>query len=216
MTPSKEDYLKMIVELGGREQTVSNKDLSHALNVKAASVSDMNSKLVEEGLITHIPYKGVQVTDKGFQIAMHIIRKHRIWEVFLHDKLHYGWDEVHHHADLLEHASSDELIDRLYEFLGQPEFDPHGAIIPKKDGSSSRPNFSKLSELESGQAFIFRQSADESELLKYLTKKNFQLNGAYLLLEKNPYDGQLSLEDQEGRELTLSPEAASQIDVEIQ
>src|SRR5690606_28481812 len=101
MTPSKEDYLKTIVSLGGATKVVNNKQLVAAMNVSAASVTDMNTKLLKEGLITHTPYRGVQVTEKGLRLANQVIRKHRIWEVFLLEKLGYDWKEVHADADRL-------------------------------------------------------------------------------------------------------------------
>ena len=113
MTPHKEDYLKVIMELGGDKQLVNNKQIGQALSVSAASVTEMSVKLLKDGLISHIPYQGVQITDKGQLIANKLIRKHRLWEVFLSEKLDFNWDEVHDEAELLEHVSSDRLIDSL-------------------------------------------------------------------------------------------------------
>ena len=134
MTPHKEDYLKVIVELGGTNELVNNKQIGKALSVSPASVTEMSSKLLKEGYISHIPYQGVQITEKGLLIANKLIRKHRLWEVFLADKLGFDWTEVHEEAELLEHVSSDFLIDRLDAYLGFPKYDPHGGVIPDKDG----------------------------------------------------------------------------------
>ena len=118
ISPSKEDYIKTIYSLNGAKDIVSNKQLAHSLSVSAASVTDMNNRLKKENLITYYPYKGVQLTDIGIQIANKLIRKHRIWEVFLYEKLGFDWDEVHVEADRLEHASSEKVINALSELLG--------------------------------------------------------------------------------------------------
>jgi len=109
MTPHKEDYLKVIMELGGDQQMINNKQIGKALSVSAASVTEMSTKLLKDGLISHIPYQGVQITEKGQLIANKLIRKHRLWEVFLADKLGFNWGDVHEEAEMLEHVPSDRL-----------------------------------------------------------------------------------------------------------
>ncbi|MBM6615406.1 metal-dependent transcriptional regulator [Desemzia sp. RIT804] len=211
MTPSKEDYLKTIVGLGGETKIVNNKQLVTALNVSAASVTDMNTKLLKEGLITHIPYKGVQVTNKGLRLANQVIRKHRIWEVFLLEKLGYDWKEVHADADRLEHASSDLLIERLYQFLGEPEFDPHGGKIPAKDGTTSIVRFPALTEITLGDSFVIKEVEDDPEFLEYLNLKGIQLDSQYKLVSKETYGGGFALERADGTTILLNQKAASQI-----
>lgn len=214
MTPSKEDYLKTIVGLGGETKIVNNKQLVAALNVSAASVTDMNTKLLKEGLITHIPYKGVQVTEKGLRLANQVIRKHRIWEVFLLEKLGYDWKEVHADADRLEHASSDLLIERLYQFLGEPEFDPHGGKIPAKDGTTSTVQFPSLNEMKPGESFTIKEVEDDQVFLEYLTHKGIQLNSRYKLLSTETYGGDFTLESTDGTTIVLNYIAALKIYVE--
>lgn len=214
MTPSKEDYLKTIVELGGENQVVNNKQLVQALRVSAASVTDMNAKLLKEGLITHIPYKGVQVTEKGLRIANQLIRKHRIWEVFLAEKLGYDWKEVHADADRLEHVSSDLLIERLFQFLGEPEVDPHGGKIPNKDGTTDSASFCQLIDLDIGEPFLIKEVDDDTDLLEYLTQKGIQLGAHYRLVDKEPYEGPLTLESPDGSKTILGYKAALNIFVE--
>ncbi len=214
MTPSKEDYLKTIVGLGGETKIVNNKKLLETLNVSAASVTDMSVKLLKEGLITHIPYKGVRVTEKGLHLANQVIRKHRIWEVFLLEKLGYDWKEVHAEADRLEHASSDELIERLYHFLGEPEFDPHGGNIPTKESTTSTIQFPSLIELSDRESFVIKEVKDDQQFLEYLSSKGIHLRARYTLLSKEAYEGDLTLKDVDGKITMISNKAAFKIYVE--
>lgn len=121
MTPNKEDYLKMIYELGGNNKKVSNKQLVTRLMVSAASVSEMVTKLLKEGFVEHVPYQGIQLTQAGLQKASALVRKHRLWEVFLVNYLGYAWNEVHEEAEVLEHVTSIELARRLDKYLISPK-----------------------------------------------------------------------------------------------
>lgn len=214
MTPSKEDYIKLIVELGDNNRIVANKEIAEAMDVKAASVTDMIIKLVEDGLVDYEPYKGVRATHKGHALASKLIRKHRIWEVFLFENLGYSWDEVHDEADVLEHASSDKLIERLYNYLGQPTHDPHGGVIPEEGGLIDRSDYTRLADLKEPIRFKFIETSDEPELLKYIDNKNFKLNQDYLFIDRDPYDGQFLLQNQSGEQISLSPGAANNIYIE--
>ncbi len=133
MTPNREDYLKIILELGGDTTKVNNKQIVSSLAVSPASVSEMISKLVKEQLVEHSPYQGVQLTETGLQKASSLIRKHRLWEVFLVEHLDYSWNEVHDDAEVLEHVTSEQLADHLEDYLNHPMHCPHGGIIPKKN-----------------------------------------------------------------------------------
>ncbi|SFH75867.1 metal-dependent transcriptional regulator [Pisciglobus halotolerans] len=214
MTPSKEDYLKTIVELGGETRVINNKELVQALNVSAASVTDMNAKLLKENLITHVPYRGVQVTQKGLRTANQLIRKHRLWEVFLSEKLGYDWNEVHEDADRLEHASSDLLIKRLNEFLGEPTHDPHGGLIPNEDGTTAQTNFLPLVELFPNDSFLLKEVEDQKEFLSYLSSKGIHLGAFYQVKEMDPYEGPITLENEKGEHITLGYQAARNIYVD--
>lgn len=219
ISPSKEDYIKTIFSLKGSEEIVSNKDLANSLNVSAASVTDMNNRLVKEELITYIPYKGVQLTDLGIQVANQLIRKHRIWEVFLYDKLGFEWDEVHIEADRLEHASSNKLIEKLNLFLGQPKYDPHGGLIPNADGTvvqDDKPLIS-LKELKVNQSFVVREVSDEDDdLLNYLKDKGFSLNDEYEIVGSDTYDGTISIQNSKSNEIfTISGKALNKIKVNV-
>lgn len=219
ISPSKEDYLKTIYSLKGAEQIVSNKQLTKALSVSAASVTDMNNRLEKEQLITYYPYKGVQLTDLGIQVANQLIRKHRIWEVFLHEKLGFHWNEVHEEADRLEHASSDKVIERLSDLLGNPEFDPHGGIIPNADGTvnKNRIPLVTLEEVKVNQSFIVKEVPDDdTELLDYLSEKDFSLNDKYKITEADTYDGTITIVNlSTNKSFTISAKALEKIKVSL-
>lgn len=218
ISPSKEDYIKAIYQLNGAHENVSNKDLAKLLSVSAASVTEMNNRLVKEELIAHYPYKGVQLTEKGVRTANQLVRKHRIWEVFLHEKLNFKWDEVHAEADRLEHASSDKLIERLSDFLDNPKYDPHGGLIPNADGTINTTELPLLSldEIEVNTRFVIKEVEDEEELLNYLFDKNVSLNHSYKLLNKDSFDGTVTLYDfAREQHLVISGKAVSSIKVNI-
>lgn len=211
MTPNKEDYIKAIYELGGEQNVVSNKSLVKALSVSAASVTEMNGRLLKENLLTHTPYQGVKLTEAGLRIANKLIRKHRLWEVFLSEKLGYDWNEVHADADLLEHVSSDSLIERLNLFLGEPKFDPHGGVIPNKDGTTQKVDHIPLVDVKVGRQLIIKEVDDQQEFLEYLLHKDVQLGKQYTLKNIEAYEGPLTLETPEGSETIISHKAAFKI-----
>ncbi|MDN6195458.1 MAG: metal-dependent transcriptional regulator [Atopostipes suicloacalis] len=216
ISPSKEDYLKAIHSLNGAYTNVSNKNIAELLSVSAASVSEMNTRLVKEKLISHIPYKGVKLTDEGIKSAHLLIRKHRLWEVFLYEILDFQWNEVHAEADRLEHASSDLLIERLNIFLDQPKYDPHGGLIPNADGTVDEEDIPlhNLAELPVLKSFRIKEVADDKELLTYLYENNIVLNHSYQLLDKDSFDGAVTILDQEdNRKLTISGKAVNHIKV---
>lgn len=216
MSPNKEDYIKAIHSLDGAYEIVSNKKIANKLSVSGASVTEMNARLVKEEFISHIPYKGVQLTSKGIRAANQLVRKHRLWEVFLYEVLGYQWDEVHTEADRLEHASSNKLINRLSEFLDQPKHDPHGGIIPNADGTvdeSILPILS-LSELENDIHFMVKEVLDDEELLNYLNDKGFELNQIYKIIARDSYDGTVTIFDNtQDATYTISGKATDSIKV---
>lgn len=218
ISPSKEDYLKAIHNLNGAHQNVTNKSIAEELSVSAASVSEMNTRLVKEDLISHVPYKGVQLTEKGIKSANILIRKHRLWEVFLYEKLNFQWDEVHAEADRLEHASSDLLIERLDKFLDYPKYDPHGGLIPNADGTIDEnpiPLY-PLASLTISDQFRIQEVVDDEYLLAYLYENNIILNHNYELLKRDVYDGTVIILDIETRkEITISGKAVENIQVKL-
>lgn len=214
MTPHKEDYLKVIMELGGDQRMINNKQIGEALSVSAASVTEMSTKLLKDGLISHVPYQGIQITEKGQLIANKLIRKHRLWEVFLADKLGFNWGDVHEEAEMLEHVSSDRLIKSLDAYLGFPKYDPHGGVIPDKEGRIEVCESKPLIELEVGSRFVIQEVDDNHEFLAYLLNKNVKLSVPYLLTNVEPYEGPYTFEAKNHQSYQISFKAASKIYVQ--
>lgn len=214
LTPNKENFIKAIFELNGERENVSNKDLANELGVSAASITDMNARLVKDKIITNTPYRGVKLTDKGLHIAYQLIRRHRLWEVFLSTKLGYRWDELHEDADLLEHISSDKLIERLDAFLGHPTVDPHGDLIPNQEGETLAIQYRPLVEFEVGDQVEIKQVDDQEAFLQYLTDKGIALGKKYLIKEVDPFEGPFILQADSGEEILISNKATFKIYVD--
>lgn len=187
---SEENYLKAIFHL---ERTykggVSTNALAGEMETKASSVSDMVKKLAEKKLVDYRKYQGVRLSPKGRKTAMEIIRKHRLWEVFLVEKLNFSWDEVHDVAEQLEHIRSDKLIRELDKFLDYPRRDPHGDPIPDADGNFSHSDTVLLSEVKEGETGICLGVKDTTaEFLQYLDKNRIALGKAIEVVETEPFD----------------------------
>ncbi|MDK6679519.1 metal-dependent transcriptional regulator [Aerococcus sp. UMB8608] len=216
MSRSKDDYMKAIYQLDGGDRNISNKEISQALQVSAASVTEMLNKLQTEGYLVYTPYQGVRLTEEGSYFASQIIRRHRLWEVFLHDKLHYPWDEVHPEAEVLEHYVSDDFINRLEVYLDYPKYCPHGGAIPDQKGQSSYEAMEALANLDLGTSFIVRRVVDDDQLLAYLDEHNLQINQAYELMERESYSNDLVLKDlDQDSQLRLNAGASQNIFVEV-
>src|ERR1700749_3871395 len=160
---TEENYLKAIyklMELDG--DVISTNAIAEKMNTKAASVTDMLKKLADKKLINYAKYQGVTLTSAGENVAVHIIRRHRLWEYFLVEKLHFKWDEVHDMAEEMEHISSRELIDRLDKFMGYPKYDPHGDPIPDCDGHFTHDELRPISSMKLQQAGIISGVRDHS------------------------------------------------------
>jgi len=177
MTFSEENYLKTIYHLTtNSDAEISTSAIAEMMMTKASSVTDMLKKLAEKDLVNYKKYQGVSLTDKGKLAAKMIVRKHRLWEVFLVEKLDFPWDEVHDIAEQLEHIKSDQLIDKLDDFLGNPTEDPHGDPIPDAKGKIVKVEKLLLSELSENQIGICVGVKDSSpEFLKYLDKNKIAL-----------------------------------------
>lgn len=210
---SEENYLKTIYKL--QEQTgeiVSNSELAKALEVQSASVTDMLKKMAKKKLIHYEKSKGVKLTEKGKQIAVGIIRKHRLWELFLVEKLGFGWDEVHEIAEQLEHIQSESLINRLDAYLGHPKADPHGDPIPTADGIFIKPKSVLLSELKKGSEGKFTGVTDHSAtFLNYLDKIGISLGDTIKVKAIEEYDKSLTLQLKGKNELTVSNKVAGSL-----
>src|ERR1700760_5386 len=161
-TFTEENYLKAIYHLSLQSGSVSTNQLAAALSTKAASVTDMLKKLADKELINYTKYQGVTLTSSGEKIAISIIRKHRLWEYFLVEKLNFKWDEVHDVAEELEHISSKELVDRLDSFMGYPKYDPHGDPIPDSKGQFKSHELKPVSALAVDSGGIISGVRDHS------------------------------------------------------
>ena len=216
MTRSEENYLKTIYHLGGSESlSVSTNAIAAQMETKPSSVTDMAKKLAEKNLVHYQKYQGVHLTEQGIKTALTIIRKHRLWEVFLFEKLDFNWDEVHEVAEQLEHIKSEQLIDRLDALLDYPKFDPHGDPIPGKDGNLTVRNKALLSDLSVGQKGICIGVKDTStSFLQYLDKHQIALGKSIAVLEREHFDQSLLVE-MEGRQLRLSHQIATNLYIKI-
>ena len=188
---TEENYLKAIYHLSKDENgTVSTNALSESLNTKAASVTDMLKKLADKALINYEKYQGVTLTSAGKEKAIHIIRKHRLWEVFLVDKLNFKWDEVHDLAEELEHIHSEKLINELEEFLNFPETDPHGDPIPDKNGVLKSQELIPISKMNTGEFGKISGVREHSkDFLQYLEKTGLILGENIKIIDKINFDG---------------------------
>lgn len=201
---SEEDYLKALYHLEMDFNAVSTNSIAEYLDMKPSSVTDMLKKLSEKKFINYQKYKGTSLTKKGKLIALSIIRKHRLWETFLVEKLGFGWDQVHTIAEQLEHIKSDELIENLDNFLGNPKYDPHGDPIPNKDGEIEKMNQKLLVELKASQkGIITGVKKGTASLLNYLDKEKVKLGDSIKVIEILEFDGTYIVEINK-RKLTFS------------
>ena len=212
MTISEENYIKVIYHLSlVSPKGVNTNAIAAMLETKASSVTDMLKKLSEKELVSYLKYQGVTLTDKGFQSAKMIVRKHRLWEVFLVEKLHFSWDEVHEIAEELEHIKSEKLINKLDEFLDFPDFDPHGDPIPNKNGEIKKVNKLLLSEADLKKEYkCVGVNDSSSDFLKYLDKQNISLGSKVIIIERESFDNTLFVEI-DSREMTLSNKIANNL-----
>ena len=189
-TLAEENYLKAIYHLESTSKKgISTNAIAKRLRTKASSVTDMIKKLSEKKVVDYKKYQGVSLTDVGKKEAAGIIRKHRLWEVFLVKKLNFSWDEVHDVAEQLEHIKSQKLIDELDAFLGFPKSDPHGDPIPDKNGNITIRKKVKLSKLKPQEESILLSVKDSSDdFLRYLDKKEIAIGNAIKILAIEPFD----------------------------
>ena len=188
---TEENYLKAIFHLSEDGATaVLTNDLAIKMNTRAASVTDMIKRLSGKGLISYEKYYGVQVTKSGKTEALQIIRKHRLWETFLVEKLNFSWDEVHEVADQLEHIQSSALIEKLDRFLGYPKSDPHGEPIPDRNGKMEEVSRTTLAEASPRKkATLLAVKNDSPSFLKYITKLGMKLGSKISVVDKTEFDG---------------------------
>jgi len=193
---SVEDYLKALMHIEFDDQQATTSAIASRLSVSSSSITEMTRRLAEEGLVEHTPYKPVALTRKGREQAIQVVRRHRLWEMFLHKVLKLSWDQVHDEAEKLEHASSDSLIDSIDAFLGNPQFDPHGDPIPDKEGIfPDIPGARPLSECEVGEMYTISRVKDRSrDLMEYFSDFGFYLGKNIFLHHKLKDDHSLVVE----------------------
>jgi DtxR family Mn-dependent transcriptional regulator len=211
-TLSEENYLKTIYHLElNANNGISTNAIAKQLETKASSVTDMIKKLSEKKVVVYKKYKGVNLTDLGKKIAANIVRKHRLWEVFLVEKLNFSWDEVHDVAEQLEHIKSQKLINQLDALLGFPTHDPHGDPIPDENGNLKKIDKSLLSTLQKNESGICVGVDDSSsEFLKFLDKKGITLGKKIDVIEKEDFDNSLTIQI-EGNKISISNKIANNL-----
>lgn len=210
---AEENYLKAIYHLSSSGQKqVNTNAIAERLETKPASVSDMIRKLSVKKVITYVKYQGVNITDNGKKKALLIIRKHRLWEVFLVDKLNFHWDEVHEVAEQLEHVHSSLLISRLDDFLDYPKYDPHGDPIPDEDGVMSSKPMIVLSALEQGMVSRLVSLVDTgTSFLNYLDKIGMKIGTKIKVLDTFEFDGSMEIEADQKKTITISKQVADNL-----
>jgi DtxR family Mn-dependent transcriptional regulator len=189
-----EDYLKVIYDVERQSGAAATNDIAQRLSVAPASVSGMIRRLAEQGLVSHEPYRGVRLTDSGRRAALRTLRRHRVIESYLTQALGYAWDRVHDEAERLEHAASDELIDRMAAAIGEPETDPHGAPIPTREGNVDERSLHSLADVLPGKgARVVRVSDKNPALLRYLAEVDIVPGVEVTVLGREPFGGPIEL-----------------------
>ena len=216
LTSTVENYLKALLMLSNQgEKRVSTGDLAKSLNVTPGSATSMIKTLAEAGLANHKPHYGVLLTDEGRTLAVHVVRRHRIIELFLVNILEMEWDEVHTEAEQLEHVVSDEVIARMDKLLGYPTLDPHGDPIPSADGTFIERPLHQLSQCEEGQRVqVARISDQNSSFLKFAESHGLTPGATIEVQRRNVHADSITLQSNE-EEITLGFTAANRIEVEL-
>lgn len=212
VSSSKENYLKAIYHLQEEDGIVTTNALAKELDTRAASITDMLKKLKTQKLLLYEKYQGFKLSPEGRRLAVHIIRKHRLWEVFLVEKLNFGWEEVHEMAEELEHITSKKLIDRLDEFLGFPKSDPHGDPIPDINGKMSPKKQVSLMELAVNTPGLVSNITDQSsEMLELLKHKGISLGTKLEIKKRFSFDNSIELKIKNQPSITISENVAKNV-----
>lgn len=213
LSSTEENYLKTIFSLiEDNKGTASTNEIAEKIKTKAPTVTDMLKRLSTKKLIIYKPYQGVFFTDKGLSIALNLVRKHRIWETFLVNKLGFGWDEVHEVAEELEHVKSAKLINKLDAFLNFPKFDPHGDPIPDKDGRLEFHKDVTISNLGKNHfGLIVGLKDTSSDFLNYLVKSGLTIGQSVGVKDINEFDQSIDIIIGSSNTLTVSDTVAQNI-----
>lgn len=217
LSQTEENYLKAIFSLSlASQKAVSTNSIAQKLSTKASSVTDMVRKLSDKSLVNYVKYQGVSLTDDGKQVAVRIIRKHRLWEVFLVKHLDFSWDEVHDVAEQLEHVKSLKLIKKLDAYLEYPAYDPHGDPIPDEDGNIAHHTDVMLSSMQENEECIILGVKDSaSTFLKYLDSSGIKLGSKVLVLHKEDFDNSMKIKIND-LELSISNQISKNLFVKKQ
>ncbi|MDI9341383.1 MAG: metal-dependent transcriptional regulator [Sediminibacterium sp.] len=214
---TEENYLKALYHLMVEKDTkpeAGTNELAAYLGVKPATVNDMLKKLKDKKLITHERYGKIRLQTSGRKLAIEIVRKHRLWETFLYEKLDFNWHEVHDVAEQLEHIQSPKLIEKLDAFLNYPSFDPHGDPIPDKDGNMPKSQRRPLSKSVEGCRVVILGVSEHSELfLNYLSDNHIGLNDKFTVERITPFDETMRLSSKKNPDILVSNKAANKIQV---
>lgn len=211
-TISEENYLKSVYHLQQQGNKVTTGELSKHLQTRPASVTDMMKKLQAKKLLIYTPYYGFRLSKAGNAAAVGIIRRHRLWEFFLAEKLNFGWDEVHEMAEHLEHVSDSRLIDKLDAFLNYPRFDPHGDPIPDKNGNMAKEKRISLQDALPGAiAEICAVTRQDNTLLEMMQQKNLHIGLKIEVKKKFSYDNSIELKINGGKIIHISEKMAREI-----
>lgn len=209
-----EDYLRAIYRIGERDGKVANAALANELGISAAAVTEMLRKLADAGMLRYKKYQGASLTKAGREAAVETTRRHRLWEVFLIEHLNFKWDQVHELAHQLEHINSEELIDRLDDFLGNPTHDPHGDPIPAKDGTIVQRDLVAISGMQPEETGVVARVSDEyPELLRYASSLGLRIKTQIAVLDRISFDGSVRLKA-DGKESVISEKLADSVFVE--
>ncbi len=213
---TEENYLKAIFKLSERSDLVTTTDIANMLSIRSATVTDMLKKLAAKKFIKYERYKGLYLTEKGRSVGIKIIRKHRLWELFLVEKMKFKWDEVHEIAEQLEHIQSDELINRLDEMLGFPKSDPHGDPIPDRNGVFGKSRNIPLSEIKlKVSSMVTGVMENSTTFLQYLDKVGIALGDKITIHAVEPFDQMHKISVNQGKEFSISFTAARNILVQV-
>ena len=214
LTEPVEDYLKAIYAIEQAGDAAGTNEIASRLSIAAASVSGMVRRLADQGLVSYERYRGVRLTGNGRRAALRTIRRHRVIEAYLAKALGYAWDRVHEEAERLEHAASDELIDRMAAAIGEPMTDPHGHPIPTREGTIDETPLQTLADLGMGQrSRVTRVSDEDGELLRYLARIGIRPGVMVTIAERAPFEGPISLRVGKAT-VQVGPALASRVMVE--
>ncbi|MBE3075057.1 MAG: metal-dependent transcriptional regulator [Actinobacteria bacterium] len=211
LTAPVEDYLKAIYTIGRGSGAAATNEIAQRLALAPASVSGMVRRLADQGLLAYERYHGVKLTESGRRAALRTLRRHRVIEAYLARALGYPWDRVHDEAERLEHAVSDELVDRMAATIGEPVVDPHGAPIPTRDGAVDETEYTSLAELSVGASgVVARVTGKDPELLRYLGELSIRPGRKVTVKARAPFDGPITLGVGK-QELSIGPALAGHV-----